>query len=146
MSLLGGIHFLKGFVLLFTLSVFRFFSFYPDFCWDECVRKVVYTLVLPYLLICVCNLFFSFLEEDCSWSLMNIGQKLLYIIGGVHNLFGVKGGESMWFVYSLIVIKLLWYRCRNNRYKLYGIIILCMSGTLFFNHVIGKGRGGQLVM
>lgn len=76
---------LCAFIYSFSVPLFFFLSEFlnnQEKSWDECVRKVVYTLVLPYLLICVCNLFISFLEEDCSWSLMNIGQRLLYIIEG----------------------------------------------------------------
>ena len=132
------------FIYSFSVPLFFFISGFlnkPEKDWHTLLIKIVHTLLIPYLLICLCNFIIYFLTDDCTWTLKTVFWKIVYMIGGMHNLFQIKGCGSMWFVYSLIIIRILWQWCHASRYQPIIIITLCMLGTLSFNHFIGKGFG-----
>lgn len=132
------------FIYSFSVPLFFFISGFLDkraTSWKECITKCVQTLLIPYLLICVGNLVLLYFQEGGSWTFSFLMQKLFYISVGLHNLFGVRGCGSMWFVYSLIVIKILFYGCNDSRQRMIGLSVLGIIGALLFNHIIGKGFG-----
>lgn len=79
------------------------------------------------------------MQDETSCSIWLWLQKFLYIGLGLHNLFGVRGCSSMRFVYTLIVIKLLFFACNENKRNMIALSSIGIIGVLLFNHTIGKG-------
>lgn len=88
--------------LFFMISgfLFRKESSYRIF-----IEKNVRSLVIPYFLLCLIAIIPS--ARMCIQHPEILGIKLLGIICGFHTLWNVSCNGAMWFVYSLIIIKIL---------------------------------------
>ncbi len=135
---------LVPFVYSFSVPLFFFISGFlnnEEKTGKEFFFQCARTLVIPYLLICLCNMAIDFLCNGCSWDLKTICCKMLYILGGMHHLFGIIGCGTMWFVYTLIVIKMLWLWCQGSKTKPVFLLICCLIGTLLFNYTVKRQFG-----
>lgn len=135
---------LCAFVYSFSVPLFFFLSGLLEkgnYTKKEFTNKCVQTLLIPYILICLINTTIMFFQDNCIWDFTLWMKKLLYITLGLHNLFGIRGYGSMWFVYTLIVIKIFFFLCKGNQKKLVILSVLGIIGALLFNHIIGKGFG-----
>lgn len=133
---------LCAFIYSFSVPLFFFISVFLDkrpSNWKNCIIKNIQTLFIPYILISITNTIIIYLQDGTSWSIWLWLQKFLYIGLGLHNLFGVRGCGSMWFVYTLIVIKLLFFACNENKRNMITLSSIGIIGALLFNHIIGKG-------
>ena len=88
--------------LFFMISgfLFRKESSYRIF-----IEKNVRSLVIPYFLLCLIAIIPS--ARMCIQHPEILGVKLLGITCGFHTLWNVSCNGTMWFVYSLIIIKIL---------------------------------------
>ena len=109
---------LCAFVYSFSVPLFFFLSGLLEkgnYTKKEFTNKCVQTLLIPYILICLINTTIMFFQDNCIWDFTLWMKKLLYITLGLHNLFGIRGYGSMWFVYTLIVIKIFFFLCKGNQ-------------------------------
>ena len=93
----------SDFLYTFNVPLFFFISGYlSKYESDKTVfrKKIVQRLVIPYLILAPLKACPHFFNEDAPWS-------LLAIITGFHSLNGVAGCGKLWFVYTLIIIKLV---------------------------------------
>lgn len=93
----------SDFLYAFNVPLFFFISGYLSrYEPDKTVfrRKIVQRLLIPYLILSALKASPHFFNEDAPWS-------LLAIITGFHTLNDVMGCGKLWFVYTLIIIKLI---------------------------------------
>ena len=93
-------------------------------------RKLWYNLVVPMLIMAFLNFLYACIVQliDGTFGLKTI----YYFIRNV--LFGmVSGFDSLWFVYTLIVLKIIYQYCPTNK-VFYALTILMLALAYLYNH------------
>lgn len=96
------------------------------------IVKVLKTLFVPYLIVCTSYLFLNagFLYPTGDLTIMNIVRSAVYMLLGYQSVSHGIGAVAMWFVYTLMLIKLL-YAVVNN-IKIHGLVaILALVGAYY---------------
>lgn len=125
---------MSNFIYAFNVPVFFIISGYlckkeQDFstCWNKTLRN----LIIPYYILAfikVAGAIFKHLDDgQWMWS-------MLAVLGGFHTLNDAAGCSNLWFVYSLIIIKLV-YQIAGKKTNLL-LCILCLAGTWIYNQYL----------
>ena len=90
------------------------------------------SLLLPYVVICstylILNSFFLYQAGDLT--VANYLRSIIYIFAGFQSCPHGIGSSAMWFVYTLLIIKIVFYVIDDWRWL--GVIaVLCLCGTMF---------------
>lgn len=99
---------LSAFVYAFNVPVFFLLSGYlshPEPSMGQCLNKVWRTLGIPYLILATL--------KAAGYMLGHIGDgqwlwSVVAIAGGFHQLHGAAGCSNLWFVYTLILVKIVY--------------------------------------
>lgn len=120
----------SDFLYSFSVPLFFFISGYlsryepqKDIFW----KKIVQRLFVPYLILSVLKAIPYIFSEDAPWS-------LLAIIGGFHTLNDVMGCGKLWFVYTLIIIKLIVQYTAYTRDTRLILFLLSLAGGMVFQY------------
>lgn len=113
----------SDFLYAFNVPVFFFLSGYltkretsSKVFWNKLVKG----LVIPYFILSLLKAVPYLISPDCPWS-------LLAIMTGFHTLKGAFGCGKLWFIYTLIFLKIVrHYTSDTNitRYSLYGVSLI----------------------
>lgn len=110
---------LSAFVYAFDVPLFFWVSGYLTknkvLLWRDFTRKTFLALVVPMVLICLIALLFSALLGRSQWS--NFPMSLLLVLSGFHSWDGLPGCGAMWFVYSLVIIRVV-HNMTAGKYKI----------------------------
>lgn len=127
----GGV---DAFLYAFNVPVFFWVSGYlvhreesMRVCWQKCWHN----LVIPYIILALIKCAGPILKH------LSDGQfvySLLGIAGGFHSINGISGCNNLWFVYTLVLIKLLYQWGQADQKRLLGITILAIIFALVYNH------------
>lgn len=99
--------------------------------WSAFFRKNLNGLIIPFVLLSVIinvpYLIANF--TDC--------HKMLYclvgILGGFHSIDGMNGCMNMWFVYCLLVVKIMFQCSSFNKHSLMGASACCIAGMVAYH-------------
>lgn len=132
----------EAFIYAFSVPLFFMMSGLlnkHEDCVKHCIGKCIRTLFIPYLFITAICTFIEFVLHPFGLNVLVI--KIAYIAAGIQAFAGIAGCGTMWFVYTLILLKLLHQIIGNNigLHRVVSIAFLCMSAIL--HHTIGKGFG-----
>lgn len=96
-------------------------------CWDKCLHN----LVIPYFilsLIKVAGFILKHLDDGMwAWSLFGVTF-------GFHSINGASGCGNLWFVYALIVIKLVYQMFVHGKKSMFAVSILSLCGAVAYNY------------
>lgn len=126
----GGV---SEFLYAFNVPLFFIISGYltkrepsMSVCWDKCLHN----LVIPYFilsLIKVAGFILKHLDDGLwAWSLFGVTF-------GFHSINGASGCGNLWFVYALIVIKLIFQLFARGRSSMLILCILSLGGAVTYN-------------
>ena len=106
---------MSDFIYAFNVPVFFVISGYltkENRGMRENAKKVAVGLAVPYILLALLKVagfvFKHITDGKALWS-------LLYVVTGVHDYNGISGCNNLWFVYTLIIIKLFFPIIRKQR-------------------------------
>lgn len=124
---------MSDFIYAFNVPVFFVISGYlsrRDEPLGQCFRKVWDGLLLPYLLLAFIKCAGAMLKhlDDGQW-LWSVGA----ILGGFHSLGDAAGCSNLWFVYTLIVVKLLFCVMPQRRGVLLSATVVSLALALAYN-------------
>ena len=126
---------MSGFVYAFNVPVFFLISGY--LCHREesmriCFDKVCRNLLVPYFILCLIKVAGYVLKhlDDGQWA-----WSLLAIAGGFHQLHDASGCNNLWFVYTLILLKLFYQAFITNRRRMVFTVCLSLAGALYYNYL-----------
>lgn len=126
---------MSNFIYAFNVPVFFIISGY--LCKKEknfsiCWNKTLHNLIIPYYILAfikVAGAIFKHLDDgQWIWS-------TLAVLGGFHTLNDAAGCSNLWFVYSLIIIKLI-YQVTDKKAHI-GLCLLCIAGAWTYNQYLG---------
>lgn len=110
---------LSAFAYAFDVQLFFWVSGYLTknkvLPWKKFNLKILMTLIVPMLLICLIALCLSALLGRSQWS--NFPMSLLLVLSGFHSWNGLPGCGAMWFVYSLMIIRVI-HNMTAGKYKI----------------------------
>lgn len=96
-------------------------------CWDKCLHN----LVIPYFilsLIKVAGFILKHLDDGLwAWSLFGVTF-------GFHSINGASGCGNLWFVYALIVIKLIFQVFVRGNRSMLAVCVLSLCGAVAYNY------------
>lgn len=97
-------------------------------CWKKCVGN----LIIPYFILsflhCAGFMIKHISDGQFLWS-------IVAILGGFHKLNGASGCSNMWFVYTLVITKLLFCFFGKNSKSLTVMTIVCIIGSIIYNNM-----------
>jgi len=96
-------------------------------CWDKCLHN----LVIPYFilsLIKVAGFILRHLDDGLwAWSLFGVAF-------GFHSINDASGCGNLWFVYALIIIKIVFQLFVRGGRSMLVVTLLAVCGALVYNH------------
>lgn len=125
---------MSNFIYAFNVPVFFLISGY--LCRGEdsfgiCRNKILHNLLIPYLILAFIKaagpIFKHIGDGEWIWS-------VLAILGGFHSLNNAPGCSNLWFVYTLIIIKIV-YQLANKRVN-FLLVLFCFLGAWVYNDVL----------
>lgn len=119
---------MSGFIYAFNVPLFFVVSGYltrQDRGFKESAGKVAVGLAIPYILLA--------LIKVAGYAIKHIADgkalwALLFLLVGVHDYNGISGCNNLWFVYTLILIKLLFPPIRRCPTVIVLLAICCLIG------------------
>lgn len=130
----SGAGYLSPFVYAFNVPLFFFLSGYltkKETSASVFFKKLWHNLIVPYLLLTLSmNCLYILMHRFSPESFLSIPLSLL----GFHSLNQITGCSNMWFVYTLVLIKLLFFLFQRFRYGLLCIGLLSLVGAVVYNH------------
>lgn len=105
---------MSDFIYAFNVPVFFVVSGYltkEDRDMKENAHKVAVALVIPYLLLALIKVAGYVFKHITDGKAL---YSLLFVLTGVHDYNGISGCNNLWFVYTLIIIKLLFPLIRKR--------------------------------
>lgn len=126
----------KSFIFSFHVPFFFFISgYFTTYKSNNFWKHLTQTLIVPYLLICMIN---AYIGVGNTNSMIPTFANILLGFHGLDNLiFGGGGCQEMWFVYTLILIKITDHYIYKIRYQIVisiiSIIFVYMLNEKEFN-------------
>lgn len=123
---------MSDFIYAFNVPVFFVISGYltnPNRGMRENARKVATSLIVPYLLLALLKVAGYMVKHVADGKAL---WSLLFVVTGVHDYDGISGCNNLWFVYTLIIIKLLFPVIRKRPTVIVAIAIACLVGGKFY--------------
>lgn len=123
----------SGFIYAFNVPVFFAISGYltrQDRGFKANAGKVATGLAIPYILLA--------LIKVAGYAIKHIADgkalwALLFVLTGVHDYDGISGCNNLWFVYTLIIIKLLFPPIRRQPAVITAVAIGCLVGGKLYS-------------
>ena len=125
---------MSNFIYAFNVPVFFIISGYlckKEANYSTCWGKTLHNLIIPYFILAfikVAGAIFNHIGDgQWIWS-------VLAVLGGFHKLNDAAGCSNLWFVYSLIIIKLV-YQAAGRKTNLL-LCLLCIVGAWAYNNYL----------
>lgn len=123
---------MSAFIYAFNVPVFFVISGYlthQESSMRVCIDKVWNNLMIPYLILAFIkaagDMLHHLLDGQWYWS-------IIAILGGFHHLHDVSGCSNLWFVYTLILIRLIYQAFPHHRIIL---SVISVIGALIYNQM-----------
>ena len=140
--IIAGHMFSAGNEYLYTFSVPLFFAISGFLChhesdnivfWNKLFRNLILPCLLISLIILALETLARLVTNKMVWSL--IPMRLFNILIGNQGKGVVGGGIGMcWFIYTLVICKIL-YQYVRNKYLQTTIVLLCVAIAIIYNEI-----------
>lgn len=125
---------LCGFIYAFNVPVFFIISGYlchREVSFGKCFDKTLHNLIIPYFILAAIKVAGPVIKHigDGEWI-----WSVAAVIGGFHSLNDAPGCSNLWFVYSLVIVKLL-FQVSSGRRDL-ALAMACLAGAVVYNDIL----------
>lgn len=125
---------LCGFIYAFNVPVFFIISGYlchREASFGKCFDKTLHNLIIPYFILAAIKVAGPVIKHigDGEWI-----WSVAAVIGGFHSLNDAPGCSNLWFVYSLVIVKLL-FQVSSGRRDL-ALAMACLAGAVVYNDIL----------
>jgi len=103
------------------------------------LSKIVKSLVIPYLILASINLAINMglgvlqIDGFSRFGRTRLPRAIIGILTGCHNVQGVPGAGPLWFVYDLIIIKLIAHFISRNGVIKYAFLLLMLGAAVYIS-------------
>lgn len=125
---------LCGFIYAFNVPVFFIISGY--LCrrytsFGKCFDKTLHNLIIPYFILAAIKVAGPVIKHigDGEWI-----WSVAAVLGGFHSLNDAPGCSNLWFVYSLVIVKLLFQVSSGKRDI--ALAMACLAGAVVYNDIL----------
>ncbi len=125
---------LCGFIYAFNVPVFFIISGYlchREASFGKCFDKTLHNLIIPYFILAVIKVAGPVIKHigDGEWI-----WSVAAVLGGFHSLNDAPGCSNLWFVYSLVIVKLLFQVSSGKRDI--ALAMACLAGAVVYNDIL----------
>lgn len=125
---------LCGFIYAFNVPVFFIISGYlchREASFGKCFDKTLHNLIIPYFILAAIKVAGPVIKHigDGEWI-----WSVAAVIGGFHSLNDAPGCSNLWFVYSLVIVKLLFQVSSGKRDI--ALAMACLAGAVVYNDIL----------
>lgn len=125
---------LCGFIYAFNVPVFFIISGYlchREASFGKCFDKTLHNLIIPYFILAAIKVAGPVIKHigDGEWI-----WSVAAVIGGFHSLNDAPGCSNLWFVYSLVIVKLL-FQVSSGRRDM-ALAMACLAGAVVYNDIL----------
>lgn len=125
---------LCGFIYAFNVPVFFIISGYlchREASFGKCFDKTLHNLIIPYFILAAIKVAGPVIKHigDGEWI-----WSVAAVIGGFHSLNDAPGCSNLWFVYSLVIVKLLFQVSSGIRDL--ALAMACLAGAVVYNDIL----------
>lgn len=125
---------LCGFIYAFNVPVFFIISGYlcrRETSFGKCFDKTLHNLIIPYFILAAIKVAGPVIKHigDGEWI-----WSVVAVLGGFHSLNDAPGCSNLWFVYSLVIVKLLFQVSSGKRDI--ALAMACLAGAVVYNDIL----------
>lgn len=125
---------LCGFIYAFNVPVFFIISGYlchREASFGKCFDKTLHNLIIPYFILAAIKVAGPVIKHigDGEWI-----WSVAAVLGGFHSLNDAPGCSNLWFVYSLVIVKLLFQVSSGKRDI--ALAMACLAGAVVYNDIL----------
>lgn len=125
---------LCGFIYAFNVPVFFIISGYlchREASFGKCFDKTLHNLIIPYFILAAIKVAGPVIKHigDGEWI-----WSVVAVLGGFHSLNDAPGCSNLWFVYSLVIVKLLFQVSSGKRDI--ALAMACLAGAVVYNDIL----------
>lgn len=125
---------LCGFIYAFNVPVFFIISGYlchREASFGKCFDKTLHNLIIPYFILAAIKVAGPVIKHigDGEWI-----WSVAAVLGGFHSLNDAPGCSNLWFVYSLVIVKLLFQVSSGKRDI--ALAMACLAGAVVYNNIL----------
>lgn len=125
---------LCGFIYAFNVPVFFITSGYlchREASFGKCFDKTLHNLIIPYFILAAIKVAGPVIKHigDGEWI-----WSVAAVLGGFHSLNDAPGCSNLWFVYSLVIVKLLFQVSSGKRDI--ALAMACLAGAVVYNDIL----------
>lgn len=125
---------LCGFIYAFNVPVFFIILGYlchREASFGKCFDKTLHNLIIPYFILAAIKVAGPVIKHigDGEWI-----WSVAAVIGGFHSLNDAPGCSNLWFVYSLVIVKLLFQVSSGKRDI--ALAMACLAGAVVYNDIL----------
>lgn len=125
---------LCGFIYAFNVPVFFIISGYlchREASFGKCFDKTLHNLIIPYFILATIKVAGPVIKHigDGEWI-----WSVAAVLGGFHSLNDAPGCSNLWFVYSLVIVKLLFQVSSGKRDI--ALAMACLAGAVVYNDIL----------
>lgn len=126
---------MSGFIYAFNVPVFFIISGYltkREESMGICMRKIGTNLAIPYFILAFIKVAGYIIKhlDDGQWL-----WSIIAVLGGFHNLHDASGCNNLWFVYSLIIIKILYQLFATDKARILVMSVAAVIGAIIYNEL-----------
>ena len=128
--------YISAWIYTFNVPLFFFMSGFlarKENSWTIFLRKNLQGLIVPYLLLCVLISVQYIISNISDWHRMSYW--LVGVLFGFHSIDGMAGCQSMWFVYCLFLVKVLFQLSATDKRR-WALLVVCVLGMIVY-HIYG---------
>lgn len=123
-----------GFIYAFNVPVFFIISGYlchREASFGKCFDKTLHNLIIPYFILAAIKVAGPVIKHigDGEWI-----WSVAAVLGGFHSLNDAPGCSNLWFVYSLVIVKLLFQVSSGKRDI--ALAMACLAGAVVYNDIL----------
>lgn len=125
--------YISAWIYTFNVPLFFFMSGFlgkKEDCWSTFWRKNINGLVIPFVLLSMLI--------NVPYIIHNVTdvRRMAYLMGGIafgfHSIDGMYGCLNMWFVYCLLLVKIM-FQCSVDKRVVLSLVVLCMIGMTTYH-------------
>lgn len=125
---------LCSFIYAFNVPVFFIISGYlchREASFGKCFDKTLHNLIIPYFILAAIKVAGPVIKHigDGEWI-----WSVAAVLGGFHSLNDAPGCSNLWFVYSLVIVKLLFQVSSGKRDI--ALAMACLAGAVVYNDIL----------
>lgn len=132
---------LEPFLYSFSVPLFFLVSGYltkNDISWPVFVKKTVVGLCVPYLILCFIYLFVYSCINNEYFTIGGLKYSIKLILLGYHSNSGNMGCGNLWFVYTLVLIKIIHQILAKNLISKLLILLSSLICCYYYNLLVAN--------